>query len=190
MVAGTMPSRLQRPGPAGGEEACEEEESEKGDPMKEYEKAEEVEKMARTRVIPNWHPDLNGVRIAYLFDEEIGDVKGKTCLAKIKKASPTEVYFGRVDAVMIVDKTIWNVLTPDKRLALIDHELCHLVLDNEGNVKTRAHDLEEFADVVSRHGLWTSDLQHFQEKTKQLHLFPEGLPSEQTDTEPEQPVMN
>lgn len=56
---------------------------------------------------------------------------------------------------------------------MIDHELCHceVALDANGETKLdeqgrtcyriRKHDIEEFKDVVSRHGVYTRELEEF-----------------------------
>jgi hypothetical protein len=65
--------------------------------------------------------------------------------------------------------------TPAKKRALIDHELSHagIVLNKDGEPKydergrniwrTRKHDIEEFRDVVERHGCYKRDLTLFAE---------------------------
>jgi hypothetical protein len=56
---------------------------------------------------------------------------------------------------------------------VIDHELCHaqVSMDSNGEPKTdengrtvyrtRKHDIEEFKEVVARHGLYKSDVESF-----------------------------
>ena len=139
--------------------------------MKEYEHAPNVEALAKGTAIPQWHAHLSGVAIAYLFTEEIGMKGGKEVLAKVRKATPTEVFFGNVDAVMIVSKGAWFAMSGEQHIALVDHELCHLLLDDEGRVTLRAHDVEEFAAVIKRHGLWKGDLVTFREDCGQLNMF-------------------
>ena len=62
-------------------------------------------------------------------------------------------------------------MSGDQHIALVDHELCHLLLDDEGRVTSRAQDDEEFAAVIKRHGLWNRDLVTFRENCGQLNLF-------------------
>ena len=67
------------------------------------------------------------------------------------------------------------MLTEKQRLALIDHELCHIVrdVDSDSGFSMRSHDIEEFAAVVERHGAWKADVHHFlaAAKNAQLDLF-------------------
>ena len=150
--------------------------------MKEYEKAQDVEMLAEGLAIPKWHQHLLGVAIAYLFTENLDPKGGKEVLAKIRKATPFEAFFANVALVMIVGKEAWFAMTAEQRIALVDHELCHAGVEN-GVLKLRAHDLEEFADVVKRHGLWKSDLIAFRENCGQLDLFgPDTLAPDAVET--------
>ena len=61
------------------------------------------------------------------------------------------------------------------KYALIDHEMCHAapVVNKEGKHKKderdryvwrmRDHDIEEFHEIVKRHGIWKRDLEIFAE---------------------------
>lgn len=73
----------------------------------------------------------------------------------------------------VLNKEFWDQFDDEKRLALMDHELCHAAaaLDSEYAQKydergrrvwrVRKHDIEEFRDVVKRHGCYKSDLEEF-----------------------------
>jgi hypothetical protein len=58
---------------------------------------------------------------------------------------------------------VWESLEPDQREALIDHELCHFTeTDDEPPMPSLVgHDLEEFAVIVERHGLWEPSMRPF-----------------------------
>jgi hypothetical protein len=56
----------------------------------------------------------------------------------------------------------WLILSHAKRVALVDHELCHCRCEmGQSGVKLwiRPHDSEEFTDIIDRHGLWRSDVE-------------------------------
>lgn len=63
-------------------------------------------------------------------------------------------------------------LSDAQRVALVDHELCHCRIDAKGNPKIRAHSIEEFSDVVRRHGLWKPDVQWFADIAKGARPLP------------------
>jgi hypothetical protein len=64
------------------------------------------------------------------------------------------------DYVIEVDTDTWEIFDMSQRLALLDHELCHMAgrdMNEEGvfgEWKLRGHDIEEFVPVVQRHGIW------------------------------------
>ena len=129
-----------------------------------YWPAEEAKTLAQTVLIPTHHPRLAQAQIAYLFVESLTR-KGKELLAKIKKAGALERYLGEVDYVLIVNYEAWQHLTDAQRRALIDHELCHCTVTSDKSGKPRyglrGHDLEEFTEIVERHGLWQVDVEDF-----------------------------
>lgn len=69
-----------------------------------------------------------------------------------------------------VSEEAWDTLDDAQRYALLDHELCHCsVTENDGGemvMDLRPHDLEEFNDIVKRHGLWLDDVRAFAEAVK------------------------
>ncbi len=64
----------------------------------------------------------------------------------------------------------WEYLDDAQRYALLDHELCHCIIEeNEDGDEVMAmvgHDLEEFRAIVQRHGLWLDDVKSFAEVIK------------------------
>lgn len=96
-------------------------------------------------------------------------------------SSGMETVEGGHDFLILIDKGYWEILSSAQQMALIDHELMHCTvfvavgrnpkqwrlydhetddLDAE-NVEwrygMRGHDVEEFADVLKRHGWWKPD---------------------------------
>jgi hypothetical protein len=101
------------------------------------------------------------------------DVDGRVTIGKCKKASDLDRELAPFDFVILLSKHFWLGASETQRAALIDHELMHAavkyddagepVIDARGRTvfRTRKHDLEEFADVVARHGCYKRDLEHF-----------------------------
>ncbi len=126
--------------------------------------------------IEKWHPDLveASVNVAIAWKKSLrADKDGKMVLGKAKKTSDLEREFKEYDAVVFLNSDTWDTLTEAQWLALIDHELCHLTVDKDENgkpkedengrpcVRLRRHDLEEFRDVVRRHGMYLDDIREF-----------------------------
>ena len=148
--------------------------------MKEYIDADEAKHVAQTAVLPKWHQGLQGATIAYLFDPDSLTVKGRDVWAKIRKATAVETHLTAIDLVLLIARPAWDACTDSQRIALLDHEFCHVEIDEteDGGVVYRmvGHDLEEFRAVVRRHGDWSADITLFNEA--QADLFagqpPEG----------------
>lgn len=140
--------------------------------------AHEVERLAQP-IIDKHHQHLAGARILYLFTTQERRHHTKTVLATAQKLSAIQRFLSSgedassdegYDFLILVGTVEWSLLTPKQRVALIDHELCHCWADESGAWKLRAHDVEEFSDIVHRHGLWKQDVRTFATVVHQLHL--------------------
>lgn len=133
-----------------------------------------------------------GVRIEYVFRSEPKRHGGKVTWGTCSKVggrnawlsmngAPSEDYMEPKDVAYYVlefAETIWNILEPVQREALVHHELSHIHIEaiEEGDggytLKTKSHDVEEFAGTVKRYGQWAPDLTFFVKATGDaLHLF-------------------
>lgn len=63
-------------------------------------------------------------------------------------------------------------LSDAQRVALVDHELCHCTVNEDGVPTLLHHDVEEFGQVVERHGLWKPDLAWFARQTSGAQVLP------------------
>jgi hypothetical protein len=143
-----------------------------------YIPAPEVKDIAQ-ELINQYHTHLadTEVRIEYVFcdnvpkkgDKEIwGTMRKVTNLYAFLASSKEEQDVGNSEAffVMTISKPVWDVLTLDQKKALVDHELCHAMTEinedtGEPKLTVVPHDLEEFAVIVKRYGLWRDDVKHF-----------------------------
>lgn len=143
----------------------------------EYEFNEVAEDLAED-IIEKSHARLKGLKIAYLFKVRpvTYDAKGNFKPRKpkflragkkevwAKAAKVTDKYMPLLKAqfrfVIEFDREVWDRITDAQRKALVDHELCHCGVDAEG-CYMKMHDLEEFKEVVERHGYWKSDIERF-----------------------------
>jgi len=124
-------------------------------------------------LIAKHHSHLGDAKmaIAWRFGWK-ADADGRLRLGQAKKGTDLDRALHHYDFVILLNHEAWNQgnLTAAQRQALVDHELCHCQVchDSDGEAKTdeesrtvyrvRKHDVEEFLDVVSRHGLYTSEL--------------------------------
>jgi predicted metallopeptidase len=136
-----------------------------------YAEAPEVEKIARD-LIDTIHVHLVDVRIDYLFRDKAAVSGGKVRLGSARKVSGLTAFLGKAEEPFFVIEIAaeqWASLPEEARRALVDHELSHCGVDTyedkEGTIKQDLriikHDLEEFNDIVRRHGLWRADVEAF-----------------------------
>lgn len=139
------------------------------------------------RLCERWHQELpfNRIAIAWAFSWK-PNADGHLTLGKCKKASQLDRELMDFDFVILLNRGFWTEerVTDEMREALLDHELCHATidLDNEGEPKidtrgrvlyrTRKHDIEEFQQIVARHGVWKQDLRAFAAEILKAKKFP------------------
>lgn len=114
------------------------------------------------------------IAIAWRFGWN-ANADGQLKLGQAKKGSDLDRELHEHDFVILLNHEAWNQggLNEKQKIALIDHELCHceVAMDSNGETKfdeqgrtcyrIRKHDIEEFKDVVSRHGVYTRELEEF-----------------------------
>lgn len=125
-----------------------------------------------------WHGEIHEARIALAWRKALKpDVDGHIVLGRCVKISDLQKEMAEWDFVIVLNKEVWESIefTREKKLALIDHELCHAAAaeDSEGERKyddrdrpvfrIRKHDIEEFVAIVHRHGCYKRDLERFAE---------------------------
>lgn len=140
-----------------------------------YTNAPEVQQIAED-LIPKYHQHLIDfdVKIRYVFVDKTPKSKGREVWGTCRKISNLNAFLADGNDssepffVITISQDVWDVLPHDKRVALVDHELCHAWAEaNEKEdadpvkLSTVPHDLEEFASIVRRHGLWREDVEAF-----------------------------
>lgn len=120
------------------------------------------------------HGHLDRAKIAMAWRLDVKPNKdGFVELGKCKKGSDLDRELHHFDFVIMLNKIFWDRFSTAQKRALVDHELCHaqVSVDSEGEVvrdernrevyRIRRHDIEEFRDVVARHGFYKADLVEF-----------------------------
>ena len=152
--------------------------------MSEYQKYEIIEVdtepyavLAEAREL--WHSDLEDAAIALAWEGKVKmDTDGHVRLGKCVKV--TELYreFADFNFIIVLNREVWAdpEFTKQKKIALMDHELCHAApaydedtgyqkMDAANRLvwRVRRHDIEEFRSVVAHHGCYKADLEKFAE---------------------------
>lgn len=122
------------------------------------------------------HEEITNARIALAWALSWKqDVDGHVKLGQCKKTSDLDRELHPFDFVILLNAEWWQDgrVTDDQRRALLDHELCHATvkLDEDGEpardaldrvvYRLRKHDIEEFTEIVARHGTYKRDLERF-----------------------------
>lgn len=135
-------------------------------------------------LIAEYHPFLSDCTIGFVMRSEAGTSGGKTVLAHTTKVpDKLKPYLSdELDILIVIAEDKWLTLGENQRKALIDHELCHITASAAGWT-TRAHDFEEFKEIVDRYGLWNNDLFYARSalakasEGAQLNLFADDKPA-------------
>lgn len=150
-------------------------------------------------VTAKYHPELVevGVTLDSLLvftDSESGRppllLHGVPCAATIKLVGVKDRVLGKADLLLTVDGTAWDGWRPEEQVALLDHELTHVLVvrDQDGKVrldkagrprlKLRRHDLEigGFLEVCERHGKAALEAQQYLQMNRLFSqkMFPWG----------------
>lgn len=150
--------------------------------------SEEAEEIGM-ELVQEHHQDLIGIEVRYVFRSKAAKSAGKVVWGRCRKISglnaflamgpePDEDDAGGDFYVIELAEDVWAELSHEERVALVDHELCHTKVDmdeatGEITLHTQGHDVEEFACIVERHGLWRRDVEFFAVKcaASQPQLF-------------------
>lgn len=169
--------------------------------------APEVEEIGRP-LIQKHHRHLvdHNVRVDFAFRNDTPKKGRKDQWGECKKVGGLAAYLaGAVTEdddspngmfVIEISKPVWGGLSRKRKEALVDHCLCHAwaeKVEREGRggewiseirLSVRPHDLEEFGEIVQRHGIWRKDLEGFANEIDRARAQL-TLPFVATDIEPE-----
>lgn len=139
-----------------------------------FEEAASVESIAQG-LIPNYHAGLHTARILYCFSSDCWTKNGREVMGKVQKFSGLNEYIAERDFVVLVAMDKWNDLTEAQRTALVDHLLSRCTGeedDDTGEIKWKLTDpeVQEFTDVLFRHGAWHQSLQDFVRQAKKVTI--------------------
>lgn len=165
--------------------------------MKSYSAASEDLIRCIERMREEHHEDLFNVTVAALFvfdleaTESVLKYQGYPAQAVVRITPTRDRALGVADAVIVVDRSNWQLLSPPQRDALIDHELTHLerAVDEETGspltdaverpkiqIKKHDHQFGWFDSVAERHGDASPEVRQAKQlinQTQQLYFdFP------------------
>jgi hypothetical protein len=124
-------------------------------------------------LIEEFHPMLEQARICFVFRKEGQKVKYQSVLGGVSKVPAKEQVVLEYDYMVWISKEDWEKITHAERRALIDHQLSHMWRGDSGWTIV-GHDVEEFQQVIERHGMWNSALKRVDTSLAQ-HYIQQGL---------------
>ncbi|MGN8233214.1 putative metallopeptidase [Priestia flexa] len=150
----------------------------------EFKESLEVRQLAE-EIIELHHPHLKDAKevIGYYLRDGQSDWAGKC-----KKCTAFEKHLTKRTFFVFINEDAWRHLSNEQRVALVDHELCHIRREKEevfdkdkkqvvmdladkrdsSNWKIREHDVEEFSEIIQRHGLWEQGIESFAVAVRQV----------------------
>lgn len=125
-------------------------------------------------IIEKYHPELKDEKVAYIIRYSTWTKNGKQVLGSAKKCSEKETLLTGYNFIITLSNLVLNM--PSNTIkAIIDHELSHCGVDEDDYGEKKryiiGHDLEDFAHIIKRHGLYSEDAKYFMEQTKQISFF-------------------
>jgi hypothetical protein len=108
-------------------------------------------------LIKEFHPILQEARIAFVFRSEAQKQGSRIILGQCSKVPAKMHPYLEYDYLIWLSEADYMAMDDLAREALIDHELCHCKLGINGWT-IRPHDIQEFTDVIQRHGIWSPDI--------------------------------
>lgn len=120
--------------------------------------AEEAGEIAKSVIREHHNERLGQAPITYIFAKKM-KYAGTAAAKGAKDRMVAEALGVECDFVITLNWSTWVVLSDEQKEALVDHELTHCVYKDSrsGDIApaVRQHDLEEFREIVDRHGLWS-----------------------------------
>lgn len=123
----------------------------------------ELSEQMATELIREYHPHLATARIQYICRNKATKKAGKPVPGRVFKMAPMYQHLTNCDFVMEIALECWNDLSPNQRVALVDHLLYHF----QGEEKEETGDMvwklvrpeiQEFPEVAERRGQWHEGL--------------------------------
>lgn len=110
-------------------------------------------------LIRQYHPWLQEANIAFVMRSEAQKRGNRMILGSTSKVPAKVQVLAEYDFLIWLSETDYEAMSDAQREALIDHELMHCKRSRDGlGWSLREHDVQEFTEIIQRHGLWTHDL--------------------------------
>lgn len=124
-------------------------------------------------LIENFHPILKSARIAFVMRSKAQKQGTRYILGQCTKVPDKFKPYLEFDYIIWISEEDYMGMDDLQREALIDHELCHCKWSSKtGTWGIRPHDVQEFSDVIRRHGTWSPDVLRVKDAIDQYQMQP------------------
>lgn len=124
--------------------------------------------------IAKYYSQLQELKIQAMFREETMMSAGRVVAGMTVRPDDRNWLVHQKDVIIEFSEEVWKGASDKFRDALVDHELCHVVIRVDSKGKTERdeetgrikvslahHDIEEFNEVLQRHGAYHAELRTF-----------------------------
>lgn len=126
-------------------------------------------------LIKQYHPALQMARIAFVMRSEAQKRGERKIIGSTTKVPAKMQPHLEYDYLIWLSQDDYDMMSTGEREALIDHELMHCKYNPDtGTWGIREHDIQEFSEIVSRHGLWSADLRRMDKAAETYRQLPLG----------------
>lgn len=119
----------------------------------EWEEADQALIALAEEIIDAHHPHLRDARMGFMYRDKPMKQGRQFVYGEARKVSEKDQVFLQFDFIIWIAKTAFEDWSPETRRALVDRELCHCG-GFPGMWQMRRHDVNEFVEIVERHGFW------------------------------------
>jgi predicted metallopeptidase len=122
------------------------------------------------RLIELFYPLLQGATVRAVYRSTKFPDSPFT-VARIEKITGLRAWLyskidGEQDAFFLIQVVVpnWETFEPRQQVAVLDHEICHIDYNDEkDSYALRDHTVQEFPEIVERHGAYHPSLEYFYE---------------------------
>lgn len=139
-----------------------------------YTQNSELKKLA-DEIIAKHKPNLKMLNICYMFRDVAAIADDKITAGMCRRVDDLNYTIHKFDFVIEIAHDIWEEASPEFRVALMHHELCHCGIrleedgvspamdEKTGRLKTycHKHDVEDFDEIIKEYGAYHGALRSF-----------------------------
>lgn len=105
------------------------------------------------QIIEELFPRLLNVKIAWLASDKEKKNNGKIVFGECSKVTEKYDWCCPYDFTITIYEPNCNGFTPEQYKILLEHELMHVGVSENGSLSVVPHDAEEFTEIIRKYGI-------------------------------------